>query len=248
VRAVYEVWKHAASTLGFVFRSRNLAVLVGTYFTVDFARESLSLIVRYVSARFDIPLTKASYILSFRATGTLIATTVLLPVLDAVLARRYKTSPTRKDMSLARISILLVILGYAILVLSPGIVGIFVGIGFYTLGSGFQVAIKSLLSSLVDKAMLGTVFATLSLMDTVGALFAGPIDALVMKWALRMEGVWKSLPFMFALGLCSISACALMSVSVDRGAVLSEPGSDEESALLLGEGTGPTEGARELRA
>lgn len=195
------VWKHAARTLGFVFRSRALAVLVGTYFTADFARESLSLIVRYVSARFDMPVAKASYILSFRATGTLIATTVLLPVLDALLARRYKTSLTKRDMSLAKSSILLVILGYAILVLSPGIIGIFAGVGFYTLGSGFQVAIKSLLSSMVDKTMLGTTFITLSLMDTVGALFAGPIDALVMKWALRTEGVWKSLPLMFALGL-----------------------------------------------
>lgn len=59
-RAIQDVWKHAASTLGFVFRSRNLAVLVATYFTVDFARETLSLIVRYVSARFDIPLAKVS--------------------------------------------------------------------------------------------------------------------------------------------------------------------------------------------
>jgi MFS family permease len=58
--ATVDVWKHAVSTLGFVFRSRNLAVLVATYFTVDFARETLSLIVRYVSARFNIPLAKVS--------------------------------------------------------------------------------------------------------------------------------------------------------------------------------------------
>jgi len=55
--AIQDVWKQAATTLGFVFRSRNLALLVTTYFTVNFARE-IPLIVRYVSARFDIPLAK----------------------------------------------------------------------------------------------------------------------------------------------------------------------------------------------
>lgn len=125
--------------------------------------------------------------------------------------------------------------GYAILVFSPGLIGIFIGIGFYTLGTGFQAAIKSLLSSMVDKAMVGTIFTTLSLMDTVGALFAGPIDALVMKHALRMEGVWKSLPFMFALGLCAVSTCALAYVHVDGWRVIpDEPGSEEESSSFLG--------------
>jgi MFS family permease len=178
---------------------------------------------------------QASYIISFRATGHLIALAILLPIFDALLAKRYKESPSRKDLSLARISIVMITLGYAILVLSPGLVGICIGIGFYTLGTGFQAAIKSLLSSMEDKAMVGTVFTTLSLMDTVGALFAGPIDALVMKHALRMEGIWKSLPFMFALVLCAVSTCALAYVHIDGGRIdLAESGSDEESSSFLG--------------
>lgn len=50
------VVQHAVTTLSFVFRDRNLLLLVASYFTVDFARETLALLVRYVSTRFSIPL------------------------------------------------------------------------------------------------------------------------------------------------------------------------------------------------
>lgn len=57
-RPLKAVAKHAITTLSFVFRDRNLLLLVASYFTVDFARETLSLLVRYTSARFSIPLSK----------------------------------------------------------------------------------------------------------------------------------------------------------------------------------------------
>lgn len=42
---------------------------------------------------------------------------------------------------------------------------------------------------MVDRTLLGTVFTTLSLMDTVGALFAGPIGAILMKHSLGIKGL-----------------------------------------------------------
>jgi len=110
-------------------------------------------------------------------------------------------------------------------------------VGIYTLGSGFQAATKSLLGAMVDKSALGTVFTLLSLMDTVGALFAGPIDALIMKRALRMEGVWKGLPFMFALVCCAVSTFALAYVKPKSHVVLEEA-EDEERRSFLGAARG----------
>ncbi|GAB1312338.1 hypothetical protein MFIFM68171_02548 [Madurella fahalii] len=143
----------------------------------------------FATSRFDSVFLLPSYLISFRATEHLITLAILLPLFDILLAKRYKASPPQKDLTLTRLSIVVITIGYAILVLSSGMVGILNGIGVWTLGTGFQASIKSLLSSMVDKAMVGTVFTTLSLIDTVGALLAGPIDALVMKQALSMEGV-----------------------------------------------------------
>lgn len=107
-------------------------------------------------------------------------------------------------------------------------------VGIYTLGSGFQAATKSILGAMVDKSALGTVFTLLSLMDTVGALFAGPIDALIMKRALRMEGLWKGLPFMFALACCTMSTFALAYVKPKSHVVLEQAEDEERRSFLRG--------------
>lgn len=87
---------------------------------------------------------------------------------------------------------------------------------------------------MVDKAALGTVFTTLSLMDTVGALFAGPIDALLMKHSLRMEGVWQGLPFMFAFVCCALSTFALAYVNIQHHVGLEESEYNEHRPFLSG--------------
>ena len=50
---------------------------------------------------------------------------------------------------------------------------------------------------MVDNAMIGTAFTTLSLMDMIGGVLARPSYVLIMKRALRMEGIWRNMPFMF---------------------------------------------------
>jgi hypothetical protein len=89
---------------------------------------------------------------------------------------------------------------------------------------------------MVDKTLLGTVFTTLSLMNTVGALFAGPIDALLMKPSLRMEGIWQGLPFMFAFVCCALATVA--HVNLQRGVSLEDSGDEERRAFLSDHGSG----------
>lgn len=91
---------------------------------------------------------------------------------------------------------------------------------------------------MVDKTLLGTVFTTLSLMDTVGALFAGPIDAILMKHSLRMEGIWQGLPFMFAFVCCALATVSLAYVKLQRDVGLEDSGYQERRALLNGPGRG----------
>ncbi len=56
LQSLKAVVQHALITLSFTFQDKNLELLVGAYFTVNFARETLGLLVRYVSTRFSIPL------------------------------------------------------------------------------------------------------------------------------------------------------------------------------------------------
>jgi hypothetical protein len=73
-------------------------------------------------------------------------------------------------------------------------------------------------------------------MDTVGALFTGPIDALLMKHSLRMEGVWQDLPFMFAFVFCALSTFALSYVNIQHHVSLEDSEYNEHTPFLSGSG------------
>lgn len=49
---------HTVSTMGFVVQHRNLMLLMVCFFSTDFAQQSLTVLLRYVSSRYSIPLAK----------------------------------------------------------------------------------------------------------------------------------------------------------------------------------------------
>lgn len=49
---------HTLSTIGFVLQHRNLVLLMAGFFSTDFAQQSLTALLRYVSARYSVPLAK----------------------------------------------------------------------------------------------------------------------------------------------------------------------------------------------
>lgn len=105
------------------------------------------------------------------------------------------------------------------------------GIAVYTLGTGFQSFARSLVSSLVDTDMIGTVFTALAIMDTMAILLAGPVNAVVLKWSMRLQKTGKGLPFLSAFVLSVLTTLVLAQVRIQNPA--SEDGLvDEEQRLL----------------
>lgn len=107
------------------------------------------------------------------------------------------------------------------------------GIAIYTLGTGFQSFARSLVSSLVDADMIGTVFTALAIMDTLAILLAGPAIAAILKLSMRLEGVGKGLPYLLALALCGLTTIALAQVRV-KDSASQDVLEDEEQRLLPG--------------
>lgn len=48
--------EHTSSTVGFVLKHRNLVLLMAVFFSTDFAQQSLTVLLRYASSRYSIPL------------------------------------------------------------------------------------------------------------------------------------------------------------------------------------------------
>ncbi|KAF5525216.1 MFS efflux pump atnC [Colletotrichum aenigma] len=187
-------------------------------------------------SRPQLILQLANLLLSFRAFAQLVTFVAILPVLDLFISKKLGFSARVKDFLLSRLSIVFIMICFAVLVLAPSIPVVVVGLAFYTLGNGFSSFARSLLSSLVEKDMVGTLFTTLSMMDTLGSLLAGPIVARTFSWSMRLDGIWKGMPYVMSFAMCGLASLALSRAGhADLPEEYLESHDDEESRSLLGQ-------------
>ncbi|KAK1990799.1 putative MFS transporter [Colletotrichum falcatum] len=226
--------EHVYKTLKFIASHRSVLFLVLTFLVVDFSRQSLSVLLQYLSTRYSIPIAKANLLLSARAFAQLVTFIAILPLLDLFVSKNLGLSARAKDFFLSRLSIVFTMICFAVLILAPSLSAVVVGLAFYTLGNGFSSFARSLLSSLVEKDMVGTLFTTLSMMDTLGSLLAGPIVAKTFSWSMRLDGIWKGMPYVMSFVICGLASLALSRAGSgglpDRHL---EDHDDEESRSLL---------------
>ncbi|KAF4869877.1 MFS efflux pump atnC [Colletotrichum siamense] len=235
-RTLKNLLRHVNKTIGFILRHRSVLFLVLTFLVVDFSRQSLGVLLQYLSTRYAISISKANLLLSFRAFAQLVTFVAILPVLDLFISKKLGFSARVKDFLLSRLSIVFVMICFAVLVLAPSIPVVVVGLAFYTLGNGFSSFARSLLSSLVEKDMVGTLFTTLSMMDTLGSLLAGPIVARTFSWSMRLDGIWKGMPYIMSFAMCGLASLALYRAGhADLPEGYLESHDDEESRSLLGQ-------------
>ncbi|KAJ6442834.1 MFS transporter [Purpureocillium lavendulum] len=240
-------WKHASETIRYMIGNKSLLLLVVSFLAVDFARQSLTILLQYVSNRYTISIAKrsvktlpiteylsqANLLLSCKSLAQLVVSAALLPILDSLIINRFKVPAKVKDLRLARMSISLIMVGFAVLVVAPRIWVVIVGLVFYTMGTGFGAFARSLVSSLGEQHMIGTLFTTLAIMDTIGSLLAGPTVAATFSWSLRLGGVLRGMPYLFAFILCGLATLALMQVRLPPQQRRSGASEDEESTAFL---------------
>lgn len=82
----------------------------------------------------------------------------------------------------------------------------------YCLGSGYSMVLRSLLAAIVEPHHRGTMFNTVGILESIGAVVAGPLLAASFRLGLELNGVWVGLPFLAAAGLFSIAITILLTV------------------------------------
>lgn len=87
--------------------------------------------------------------------------------------------------------------------------------------------------------MIGTVFTALAIMDTLAILLAGPVNAAMLKWSMRLDSIGKGMPFWLAFFLCGLTMVALAQVRIKDAT--SENGVADEEQRLLSDGEGDHE-------
>lgn len=112
----------------------------------------------------------------------------------------------------------------------------FSALGLLTLGNGFGSFVRSLLSSLVEPDVIGTVYTALSIMDSIGSIVAGPVVAGLFNISMGLEGIWLGLPFVSSFVLSSVIAVSVFTIrpkTFQEERAEEERGDDDETTALL---------------
>ncbi|KAH0603176.1 uncharacterized protein H6S33_008180 [Morchella sextelata] len=205
------------AVLSFLLADLNTALLVLTFLVATIGRQALEMLLQYVSKRYSWPLATANMLFSLRAGINLLLLLLLLPFLGTALLSRFGYTSAAKDLLIARVSIALMAAGFGVIGVSPGAAGMVLGLGVYTLGSGFGAAARSLVTGMVRREEVGRLYTAIAVADMVGGLVAGPALSWCFAVGMAWGGVLVGLPFIVAAGLFVAVGGVVMGVRIREG-------------------------------
>ncbi|KAF4215558.1 hypothetical protein CNMCM8980_010606 [Aspergillus fumigatiaffinis] len=192
---------------------RNILLALAMFLASSLSRQSTSLLLQYSSTRYGWSIPQASLFLTVRGFVTLAVYLVLMPALSGVLTATTGLSAIQKDRRMAQLS------------------GIFSGAG---LGMVALAAVPAwyLATQLVTPEQRSTLYAAVAVVQSVGALVAGPLLADLFRAGLTLGRDEMGLPFLFAGLLVGLAVGAVSAVRERE--ILPDEGDDAERQALLG--------------
>lgn len=206
--------RHFLTSIGFVLQDRNVIMLLVSFLVSKIGRQSTSILIQYVSKRYDWSIAHAGLLLSVRAAVNIILFVAILPALATFLLRLTDGQAPVRDLFLARGSAFFLVAGSILLSLAPTRAFMIVGLVVLTLGMGLPPAARSLVTSLVERSTtegsskIGLLYAIISVMEGVGSLLGAVLLTGSLRIGFRLGGAWLGLPFIVCTGLFAL-ACSM---------------------------------------
>jgi len=143
---------------------------------------------------------------------------LIMPFVMRLLLLRLK-NPQMVDLKVAQNAIIFLIVGSITMGLAPSIPTFAIGksrlhflfasqgliiarrlaLVVYCLGSGYYSAIRSFVTSLVEKDEIGLLYTVIGMIDSIGTLVATPLVTIAFSFGVRTGGLLMGLPF-FVVG------------------------------------------------
>lgn len=175
--------------------NRTTALILLILFIANIGSKQLSIILLYVSTRYEIPLSTANFSLTIFAGVNIFLLLVLLPTVSRYLTvnRRYTTAT--KDLILSRFSIIMYTLGAICLGLAPTVATMIAGLVIYTLGTGLGSLNASLVATYVEPKHMARLYSVVSVVSMFGVFVGSPLLAGLFSLGLKMGKGWIGLPY-----------------------------------------------------
>ncbi|KAM0463489.1 hypothetical protein ACHAO4_000204 [Trichoderma viride] len=165
--------------------------------------------LQYVTARFGWDWSKATYFMTIPKITSVIVLLVVLPAITWIINRRLHLDILTRDLYFARGSIICVVIGNALTVVSgtPWMLAIsLIALGF---GNGLLPQVRAILASQVEAHALATVNTAIASVETMVGLVGTPALGWLLSKGIALGGFWMGLPYLATTGCAIASAVAI---------------------------------------
>ncbi|KZM19038.1 uncharacterized protein EKO05_0001168 [Ascochyta rabiei] len=208
--------RHFQDAFQFLKSDRTLALVVFTFMANRLGRQGMTLLVRYASKRYGWEIKQAAYLLSFRAATNLAAVAIFLPLANFVLLNYIRLPAHWADLWIARGSIVLTAISFLVIGLAAHPAILIVGLLVYNMGTGYNAAMRSVSIHVVGGQSshdIGKLMSTIAIVESLGALVAGPLLNQLFQWGMGMGSIWLGLPFL--AGMLVFAGLSIITFKID---------------------------------
>ncbi len=121
-----------------------------------------------------------------------------------------------KDWWLVRVSAVIGAVGALSMGLSPTAPVFVVTMTLAQFGTGMMLALRSMLTELVDQTHVALLMTVLSAFATVSDIFAGPLIAQLFHVGMEWGGMWIGMPYFAASAALSVGAAMIIFAPIGR--------------------------------
>lgn len=216
----------------FIVENRNMAPIIVVNLAASITKSSSHLLLQYSSARYGWSYSLSSLVLMIRETSSLITYLILMPAASAVIYRISRDSATAQAKRLCQGNALLNVLGFFSIATAGTPVLYMLALAFLSLGSGFDTAMSSFATSLVQPQQIASLHSVAATAKSIGGLVAGPLFARLMQISFGLNSGWLGMPYIVAGVFFTTALLAVSSIRIQSGQ-FNEADLDEAERPLL---------------
>ncbi|KAJ5775776.1 uncharacterized protein N7511_000787 [Penicillium nucicola] len=182
----------------FIVQNRNMVPIIVVNLAASITKSSSYFLLQYSSTKYGWSYSLASLVLMIREGSSLITYLILMPAASTFIRRISRDSVTAQAKQLCQASGLFNVFGYFSIATAGSPVLYMLALAFLSLGSGFDTAMSSFATSLVQPDQIASLHSVAATAKSIGGLVAGPLFARLMQIGFELGSGWLSMPYIAA--------------------------------------------------
>ncbi|KAI0468726.1 major facilitator superfamily domain-containing protein [Xylaria cf. heliscus] len=211
-----------------------IIILLITMLQLSLVMSTLQFLSQFASKRYHIPLAHTGYIQSTYGAVFIAVSFFIMPFISSAVLKPAAPSyfhfndNKQRDLSFARLSYLVSIVGTFILGLSLSLPVFIFGLAILAFGASGESFLKSIATLYVTTKQRSRLFTILGLAMIASDVWISPALAALFSLGMRLGGVWTGLPYFGLSGVCVLMFCLALFLDLPSSPVITDEESDEE--------------------